>query len=149
MVIKRLLVALTLTVLALLLASGPVVYAGSAGFTPVAPVNPQISVPAGGTGTITVSISGTNIGSFEVSVSCTPSVINFTGITAGSIPGFTITANNTAGSASIVGYGTSTPTNGGTVATIAFTAVGAGGAPPPSAAAAASQTSMATLYQAP
>ncbi|MFC2022585.1 fibronectin type III domain-containing protein [Chloroflexota bacterium] len=118
---KRLLAIVGIVTLALLLVPGGMVLAGSAGYEPPAPANPLVDVPPGATGSIAVSISGTNIGSFTLEISCDSSVINFTGITPGDLAlAYNITGP---GSASISWFSV-TPTSGGSVATINYTAVG-------------------------
>jgi hypothetical protein len=87
--------------------------------------NKILAVSPGGSGTITVSISGSNIGSFEVSVDCDSSVIEFTNLTQRNVSGAAIVSNFKKDTASISGFATgSSGFNGGTIATIRYTAVG-------------------------
>ncbi|MDD4322992.1 MAG: CARDB domain-containing protein [Dehalococcoidales bacterium] len=92
----------------------------------------SVSVPStaeeGTTGTITISVSSSNIGAFELYIQCSSSsVIRFDSISAGNISNTPITTNlNSQNSAIVNGFST-TGSTGGTAATITFTVIGSAG----------------------
>lgn len=81
------------------------------------PISPE------GASSVTVTVSGTGIGSFELTVSCDSAVAVFGDPSPGSIAGFTISAGKT-GPGSVVISGVGSGTLDGTVATIPITMVG-------------------------
>ncbi len=122
-ILKKILLITTLSTIAIM--SSPIQVMAITG---TASVSVPSTAEEGTTGTITISVSSSNIGAFELYIQCSSSsVIRFDSISAGNISNTTITTNlNSQNSAIVNGFST-TGSTGGTAATITFTVIGSAG----------------------